>query len=488
MKKRLIASLLIAGYAGYACAQDVTVIYTNDLHAHVEPYKLPYIAEGKREIGGFANISTLVKQEKAKNKATFYFDAGDYFTGPYISSLTKGKAIIDIMNTMSVDAASVGNHEFDHGWDNTLLQFSQATFPILLGNVFFKNSTLPFWNKPYTIVEKDGVKIGVIGLHGVFAFDDTVSSAMRQGIEARDEVKYLQRYLDELRGKVDITVALMHEGTPARQSSIGNADVRRALDKDIQTAKQVKGLDLLITGHAHVGTPEPIKVGNTLILSTDSGGIDIGKLVLDVNTKNHRHTVKSFELKTIYADEWKPDPVTQKVIDGWNKKLAETVSQKVGETPIALTNSGGLRADLNPGPLTLGDIISAFPFPNELTVMDLTGKSLRNLMEHGASLSNGVLQMSKGAEMRYDPRKPVGQRVTTFTLNGKNIVDTQTYRVATNSFLAPGGDGFMAFTDGKNKQVRGGYNLSDAVIDYLKKGNVIDPQQVNEMRVSEVKH
>ncbi|VYT46202.1 bifunctional 2',3'-cyclic nucleotide 2'-phosphodiesterase/3'-nucleotidase precursor protein [Citrobacter amalonaticus] len=89
MKKRLIASLLIAGYAGYACAQDVTVIYTNDLHAHVEPYKLPYIAEGKREIGGFANISTLVKQEKAKNKATFYFDAGDYFTGPYISSLTK---------------------------------------------------------------------------------------------------------------------------------------------------------------------------------------------------------------------------------------------------------------------------------------------------------------------------------------------------------------------------------------------------------------
>ena len=119
--------------------------------------------------------------------------------------------------------------------------------------------------------------------------------------------------------------------------------------------------------------------------------------------------------------------------------------------------------------------------------MDLSGKSLRSLIEHGASLSNGVLQMSKGAEMRYDPRKPVGQRVTTFTLSGKNIVDTQTYRVATNSFLAPGGDGFMAFTDGKNKHVRGGYNLSDAVIDYLKKGNAIAPQQVNAMRVQEVK-
>ena len=79
-------------------------------------------------------------------------------------------------------------------------------------------------------------------------------------------MKYLQHYIDELRDKVDLTVALVHEeGVPARQSSIGNTDVRRALDKDIQTASKVKGLDILITGHAHVGTPEPIKVGNTLI-------------------------------------------------------------------------------------------------------------------------------------------------------------------------------------------------------------------------------
>ena len=515
MKKTVIAVLLLSGYASLSPAQDVTVIYTNDLHAHVEPYKLPYVAEGKRAVGGFANIATYVKQEKQKNKATFYFDAGDYFTGPYISSLTKGRAIIDIMNTMSFDAASVGNHEFDHGWDNTLIQLSQAKFPILLGNVFYKNSNVLFWNKPYIIIEKDGVKIGVIGLHGVFAFDDTVSSSMRQGIEARDEVKYLQRYLDELRGKVDITVALMHEGFPARQSSIGNTDVKRALDKDIQTAKQVKGLDILITGHAHVGTPEPLKVGNTLVLSTDSGGIDIGKLVLDVDLKKHHNKIKSFELKTLYADEWKPDPATQSVIDSWNKQLSETVRQKVGETPVtltraygessslgnlftdamlaaapdaqlALTNSGGLRADLNAGPITLGDVISAFPFPNELTVMDLNGKSLRNLMEHSASLTNGVLQMSKGLEMRYDQHKPVGQRVVLFTLNGKPIVDSETYRVATNSFLAPGGDGFTAFIDGQNKQVKGGYNLSDAVIDYLVKGNKIIPQQVNEMRVKEV--
>ena len=110
-QRTLFAATLLTIFSTSVMAQDVTIIYTNDLHAHVDSYKVPYVADGKRDIGGFANISTLVKQEKAKNKATFYFDAGDYFTGPYISSLTKGEAIIDIMNTMPFDAVSIGNHE-----------------------------------------------------------------------------------------------------------------------------------------------------------------------------------------------------------------------------------------------------------------------------------------------------------------------------------------------------------------------------------------
>lgn len=144
MKIKILAAGIALTLPFWACAKDVTIIYTNDLHAHVEPYKVPWIADGKRDIGGWANITTLVKQEKAKNKATWFFDAGDYFTGPYISSLTKGKAIIDIMNTMPFDAVTIGNHEFDHGWDNTLLQLSQAKFPIVQGNIFYQNSSKSF--------------------------------------------------------------------------------------------------------------------------------------------------------------------------------------------------------------------------------------------------------------------------------------------------------------------------------------------------------
>ncbi len=278
----------------------------------------------------------------------------------------------------------------------------------------------------------------------------------------------------------------------------------------------MKGLDILITGHAHVGTPEPIKVGNTLILSTDSGGIDVGKLVLDY-TKPHQFTMKNFELKTIYADEWKPDPQTKQVIDGWNKKLDKVVQQTVAQSPVeltraygesaplgnlaadallvaagkntqlALTNSGGIRNEIPSGAITMGDVISTFPFPNELATMDLTGKQLRTLMEHAASLSNGVLQVSKGSEVKYDSSKPIGQRVFVFTLNGKPIEDATVYHIATQSFLADGGDGFTTFTEGKARNTTGGYYVSNAVIDYFKAGNTITDEQLKGMRVADVK-
>lgn len=477
-------------------ATDVTILFTNDLHAHVQPYRLAYL-DKDRDIGGFAQIASFVHREKETTKATFFFDAGDYFTGPYISSLTKGRAVVDIMNTMGFDAVSVGNHEFDHGWDNTLLQLSQARFPVLLGNVYYSNSEVPFWNTPWRILEKDGVKVGVIGLHGVFAFNDTVSADKRVGIEARDEIAHLQKYLDLLRPQVDLTVVLIHQGIPGRQSSLGGRDVKRALDKDLRTAAAVRGLDLLITGHAHVGTPEPIRVNDTLILSTDSGGTNVGRLVLDLDTTTRKFRVKGFELRTIFADAWSPHPVTQAAIDRWLKQLESVSRTPIGQTeapltraygessPLgnliadamleqvpgaraAFTNSGGIRQDIPAGVVTLGSIISAFPFPNEVVALDLSGQQVAALMEHAASLSNGVLQVSRGCAIRYDRSLPAGKRVLSITLDGKPLDPAATYRVATSSFLADGGDGFKAFLEGRNRKVMSGIFIADAMAEHFR--------------------
>ena len=496
MKSVRTSFLLALLLSTAAFTKEVVILCTNDLHAHAVPYQVPFV-DPARKVGGFANIAAFVKQEKRAHKAAFFFDAGDYFTGPHLSSLTKGRSVVEIMDTMGFDAVSIGNHEFDHGWDNLLMQLSQARFPVLLGNVFFQNSQVPLWNTPWVILEKDGVKVGVIGLHGRFAFDDTVSAVTRVGLEAREEIAYLQKYLDELRPKVDLTVLLIHEGMPGHQSSQGGPDVRRALDADLKTAGAVRGLDVLISGHAHVGTPQPLRVGSTLIVSTDSGGINVGRLVLDLDERTRKPAFKAFELKTIFADEWRPDPGTQVVIDTWLGRLdaiarekvwtaSEALTRSYGESSplgnlaadallasfpgaqLALTNSGGIREDIPAGEVTMGGVLSAFPFPNEAVALELTGREIRALMEHAASLTNGVLQASHGLQMRYDSRRPAGQRVLSLTLDGKPLEEGATYRVVTSSFLADGGDGYQTFLAGRNRQNRSGYYISDAVVDHLK--------------------
>ena len=513
MKKHILASLIALATLP-VCAKDLTILYTNDIHSKVDPFIARYI-DDQRPVGGFANVASYIKQQKSQAPDnTIVLDAGDYFSGSTVDTLTDGEAIIDVMNSMGYDVASIGNHEFDYGWDNTLVQMAKAEFDVLLGNVFFENSDKPFWDKPYTIIERDGLKIGVIGLHGKFAFYDTVAANMRQNIEARDEIEFLQMYLDELRPQVDLTIALMHQGTPARQSSLGATDVRRALDKDIQTAKQVKGLDILVTGHAHVGTPEVIEVNDTLIVSTDGYGINVGKLMIDFDEETRKIKGFDFDLKTIWADEWKSDEETQARIDKWKKIVDGIVNEKLTNTSmtltrsygesstlgnlvadsmlpnfadgeLAFTNSGGIRADIEAGDITYGDVIDSLPFPNYPVVMDLTGAQIRSLMEHAAGLTNGVMQVSSGVYMAYDSSLPTGERVQTLTLNGKPMIDEQVYRVVTNNFLADGGDGFAAFTDGKNRKERAGEPLSLGFKQYLSRPDALS--KVTETRITEIK-
>lgn len=426
---------------------EVTILHTNDLHAHVEPFLFRGL-DANRKVGGFANITTYVKsvkeQEKGKREVLF-LDAGDYFTGPYISSLTEGEAVIDIMNTMGFDAATIGNHEFDHGWENGREKLKQATFPLLLGNVY--------------------------------------------------------------EDKTDLVVLLVHQGIPARQSSFGGDDVERALKTDIDMAKNIPGIDILVTGHAHQGTPEPIKVNDTLIVSTNGQGSQVGRLDFTYDEKTGKITKYNGKLVTIYDDEITPDTKTQESIDKWKNKIDGITSKVIGKTDktltrsygtesllgnlfadslmeagkefgsqFAVTNSGGIRNDIESGEITFGSIMSAAPFPNELTVLDLTGAQVETMFEHAAGLTNGVLQVSSEIRMTYDPEKEVGKRITKLTVNGENIDKNKKYRVATNDFLANGGDGFSSFLEGTNRVGKGGYMVYSAMIDYISKRGTVSPK------------
>ena len=253
----------------WACAKDVTIIYTNDLHAHVEPYKVPWIADSKRDIGGWANITTMVKQEKAKNNATWFFDAGDYFTGPYISSLTKGKAIIDIMNTMSYDAVTIGNHEFDFGLENMARLFKMADFPIVCANYGMEGTALEGLVKPYVILERDGLKIGVFGLGA--KMEGLVQADKCEGVVFKDPVPVANEVAAKLKDMegCDAVVCLSHLG----------------IKEDEMLVHQTRNIDVVLGGHSHTFMQEPVFFqnldGESIPVShTGKNGIFVGKIDL----------------------------------------------------------------------------------------------------------------------------------------------------------------------------------------------------------------
>ncbi len=497
----LAAALVFASAAVQAQQRDLTILYSNDLHAHLEPHKVPWVSE-TRLVGGFANIATLVKREKAANPYTVYFDAGDYFTGPYISSLTKGEAIIDAMNYLGLDAACVGNHEFDHGWQNAREQFKKAKFPILNGNIFEKGTDKLHWNNPYIIKKVNGIRIGVIGMHGKFAFYDTTSDEMIQGVDARDEEVYIRRYITELKDKADIIVLLIHEGIPGRQSTTGAKDVARNLQRDIELAKNVPGIDIIVTGHAHQGTPQPLVSNGTIIVSTDAYTIELGKLEITYDKKTDKVTSFKNTLNYLYDDEVPDDEQMLKVIGKWKDKLKQITDEVVTTSPAALTrsygeesnmgdmvadamlnahpeydfavtNSGGLRQDIDAGVVRVGDLISAFPFPNTIVQLQMKGADMRAIFEHGAGLTNGILQVSKGVEVVYDESKPVGSRIVKCNINGVPLDDGKTYKVLTSNFLADGGDGFLVFKKTLSYK-NTGVEMLDSMVKYLKKFKTFD--------------
>jgi len=259
-----------------------------------------------------------------------------------------------------------------------------------------------------------------------------------------------------------------------------------------------------VTGHAHQGTKEPLISNGTLIVSTDALGIELGKIELTYDPAIDKIVSYKNHLDYIYDDEVPDDSVTLATINKWKNRLNVITEQPVctikkpltrsygeespmgnlvsdamleayPEAVIAVTNSGALRQDIPAGVVTIGSIISAFPFPNTVVICELTGEALLTSLEHGAGLTNGILQLSKGMKMVYDESRPIGQRVISCTLNGKALQKEKLYKVATSNFVADGGDSFLEF-----KKASYRYDtrkeIYQVMASYLKKRGNYQPQ------------
>lgn len=514
--------------AAGAALVDVRVIAANDFHGNLEP---PVGSSGKVttadgssvDAGGAAYVAThLATLRKDAPGPVVVLSTGDNIgASPVPSALFHDEPTIEMLNALGVQAATVGNHEFDKGFaelqriqkggchpgDGCMFhqQYPGADFPYLGANVTDAagGPVLP----ASTVLNAGGVKVGVIGvvLHDL---PSVVSVDAIRGLKIGDEIEAANKASAALSAQgVNTQVLLVHQGDEGNGGGPNDCKV----DPDGPAAAIAKGvspaIDVVFSAHTHqqyvctvtdpAGAPRPL-----------IQGLSYGRLLsvvdLPVNPADDevdRARIRAFN--EVVTRDVPPDPVVGQIVAEAVAKSRPIANRKVGSitadltrnagpsgesslgdvlsdaqlaatkaqgAQVALLNPGGIRADLPYAPdgvVTYGEAYAVQPFGNIMQTMTMTGADLKAVLEqqwHGQDRPR-ILSPSSSLHYTFSAAAPEGSKVSNMTIDGVPVDPAKTYRVAANNFLAAGGDKFSGFTKGTN--VTGGAIDLDAFLAYL---------------------
>ncbi|MCD6322981.1 MAG: 5'-nucleotidase C-terminal domain-containing protein [Clostridiales bacterium] len=498
MKRKILAvlltvSLLVAFFipATASAAVTISILHTNDMHSRV--------LEGKYDGMGLAKVKTLVEEYKALHSGVLLFDAGDAVHGQTFSTLEEGASMITVMNEVGYDLMVAGNHDFNYGYERLQELDAMADFNILAANVL-DGSGNPILNE-FQVFTVNGVTVGVFGLTTSETTYKTHPDNVA-GLTFEDSVVTAQRMVDQLTGTVDVIVALAHLGIDDDST-----------DTSIRVAEEVDGIDVIIDGHSHTVLPEGMVVNGTLIAQTGEYDKNLG--VVTITVVGNTVTASAALITKADAAETVPDPGIAAIIADIQANHEVILSEEVGRVPFelngerayvrtgetnlgnlvttamleetgadcALTNGGGIRASIDPGYINKGEIITVLPFGNYIITKNVTGAVIKEALEHGSSSypdASGKFPHVGGMTYTIDVSRPVGDRIVNITIGGEPIDFEMEYILATNDFMAAGGDGYEML---KVETVNEFDALDEVVIKYIQARGIIAPTRENRILV-----
>lgn len=241
----MICACLFAGSVSAQADKELLIFHTNDMHSRVEPFSDDYqdtLLAGK---AGMVRRATFISRQRKEHPDLLLFDSGDFSQGTPYYNMFKGEVEIKLMNAMKYDAGTIGNHEFDFGLDNMARLFKMADFPIVCANYDVRGTVLEGLVKEYTVIEREGVRIGVFGLGA--PLDGLVAAHCYGNVEYEDPVSEAQRIADILKNqeKCDLVICLSHLGWMEDQFS------------DIELIENTRNIDVVLGGHSHSYFTEP---------------------------------------------------------------------------------------------------------------------------------------------------------------------------------------------------------------------------------------
>ncbi|NLC25603.1 MAG: multifunctional 2',3'-cyclic-nucleotide 2'-phosphodiesterase/5'-nucleotidase/3'-nucleotidase [Fastidiosipila sp.] len=444
--------------------KELIILHTNDVHGSVEADETHI---------GYANYKNVIKDVKAKNDHVLVVDAGDASQGTNFASLNDGADVITVLNMLPLDAFTPGNHEFDYSKESALANYAASTFPWYASNVTYEDSgNLVF--KAGEVLDKNGLKVGVFGLatpETKFKADPRNTLGLKFADTVAANVAIANAEVAKLKaGGAEIIVLLSHLGTDA-ESTVKSTDIAAA----------VEGIDIIIDGHSHSPHSESGPSGKSFIASGADGLLNIGKATVTTGGK-----VKSEVITKAQAVGYGQDSAIAQTIatllEGQEAILGIVIGKtaveldgtrgnnRTGETnlgnlitdamrlasgaDVVITNGGGIRASIEVGEITVGDVFTVLPFGNAMTVIKVTGQDIIDALNHGTKSYPGeaggfphVSGMSYEIAVGYGW---VPNMVTNVKVNGEPLVKTKEYTLASNDFMAVGGDGYTMF-EGKEQ-------------------------------------
>lgn len=506
MKTFLGTAAVLAAFAATSAAAEfqLTVLHTNDFHARFEPiskYDSGCSAEDNQEgkcFGGSARLMSAITEARSRAGTSILVDGGDQFQGTLFYTYYKGKLAAEMMNAMGYDAMTVGNHEFDDGPEVLAGFIDNVNFPVLMSNAdITREPALADKLPKSTIIERGGEKIGLIGVTP----DDTGELASPgDNITFSDPVAAVQEQVDLLTAQgVNKIIVLSHSGY--------------AVDQRI--AANTTGVDIIVGGHSNTYLsntsdraegPYPTMVGSTAILSAYAYGKFLGELnatfndagelisavgeplIMDAAVHEHEATKVRVAEAAIPLEEIRNKVVahTDQAINGAREAcramecemgnliadamLARVASQGIS---IAIQNGGGIRASIDAGDVTMGEVLTVLPFQNTLSTFYVTGETILAALENGVSeVEEGAGRFPQVAGLKYsfDPKAAPGARVSDVMVNQNgswvSLDMAAEYGVVSNNYVRNGGDGYKMFKSAKNAYDFGP-DLADVTAEYI---------------------
>ena len=424
------------------------ILFTNDFHSQIEPTD-----DGK---GGVLRLKALVDSVRTAEPYVLLADAGDLVQGTYYFSLFNGVVEMKMLDALKYDIRTIGNHEFDKKMTGLGEMFALSKVPAVASNYDFTATSLSQYVRPTRMVNAGGIKVGFIGLN--VRLLNLVDPKACEGVVWQDAVNVADMYAGQLRDQgADIVIALSHLGYEANSS---------AYYYDRGLVQKTRNIDMIIGGHSHTTLRKADYVtdldGDLVpVVQTGSRGANLGyaKINLDENGK------PSFEYRLIPVNsrlDNRVDPTFSDIIDSYAAEVEEKMNEKIAYSPynitrsgtlqsrlgnltadglvwmakeyfdvdadVGISNSGGIRANISKGDVTLGDVYAVYPFDNVLSVVDMKGSDLKEMFN---AVAAGGLPISGGVRLVVNS----SGGVSSVTVNGKAISDNQTYKVATIDYL-----------------------------------------------------